>query len=269
MDKNLNVRPQSAGHLLREWRSRRRMSQLDLATEAEISQRHLSFVESGRSRPSRELVLHLAERLAIPLRERNRLLMSAGFAPSFEERGLDDPSLAAALSAVEQVLRGHEPNPAMAVDRHWNLVRANRAIAPLVADIVDPGLMKPPANMLRLSLHPEGLAPLIVNLLEWRDHCMERLRRLNQAVADPVLAELERELMTYPMPKRFRPAVTNYSPIATMLQLRHAGRVLSFITTVTVFGTPLDVTLSELAIESFFPADEPTADAVRQLAQAG
>jgi transcriptional regulator with XRE-family HTH domain len=257
---------QSAGHLIREWRGRRRLSQLDLAAEAEISQRHLSFLESGRSRPSREMVLHLAERLSMPLRERNRLLVAAGFAPRYEQRALDDPSLAVALSAVEQVLSGHEPNPAMAVDRHWNLVRANRAIESLVRGIADPGLLAAPANMLRLSLHPQGLAPLIVNLLEWRDHCVERLQRLNRDVADPVLGELERELRSYPMPKRSRPAA-GHSPIAAMLQLRHRGRVLSFITTITVFGTPLDVTLSELAIESFFPADTATAAAMRELAQ--
>lgn len=244
------------------------MSQLDLATDAEISQRHLSFVESGRSQPSREMVLRLAERLQLPLRERNRLLVSAGFAPRFEERSLDDPTLAAALSAVEQVLGAHEPNPAMAVDRHWNLVRANKAIAPLLAGVAEPSLLEPPANMLRLGLHPRGLAPFVVNLVEWRDHCMERLRRLNQAVADPALVELERELKAYPMPRRSRPASGDYSPIAATLQLRHGDRVLSFITTITVFGTPLDITLSELAIESFFPADAATAAAMRELVRA-
>ncbi|MDQ6436915.1 helix-turn-helix transcriptional regulator [Mesorhizobium sp. LHD-90] len=257
----------SPGPIIREWRARRRMSQLDLAMEAEISQRHLSFVESGRAKPSREMVLHLAERLELPLRETNRLLLAAGYAPGFVERKLDDPSMAPALEAVERVLAGHDPNPAVAVDRHWNLVRANAALAPFLADVADPALLAPPVNVLRLSLHPQGVAPRIVNFIEWRDHIVERLRRLNQAVADPVIVELERELRGYAVPKRTGPpSTTAYSPIAVPLRLRLDDTVLSFISTITVFGTPLDVTLSELAIESFFPADRATAEAMRELA---
>jgi len=267
---NTNARTASAspaaGDLLREWRTRRRMSQLDLAVEAEVSQRHLSFLESGRSMPSREMVMHLAERLSIPLRERNRLLLAAGFAPGFPERSLDDAPLAPALAAVELVLTGHEPNPAVAVDRHWNLVRANASIRPFLALVAEPSLLEPPVNMLRLSLHPGGLAPRIVNLIEWRDHLVERLRRLNEAVAAPELQDLERELRGYPVPKRTRPAsASDYSAIAVPLRIRFGDTVLSFISTITVFGTPLDVTLSELAIESFFPADTLTADALRTL----
>ena len=172
----------AAGNLLREWRTRRRMSQLDLASEAEISQRHLSFLESGRSKPSRDMVLHLAERLDIPLRERNHLLLAAGFAPSYGERPLGDPSLAPAMAAVRLVLKGHEPNPALAVDRHWNLIEANAAIAPFLENIADASLLAPPVNVLRLSLHPAGLAPRIVNLNEWRAHLIARLKRQNDAV---------------------------------------------------------------------------------------
>lgn len=260
----------SPGPLIREWRTRRRMSQLDLAVEAEISQRHLSFVESGRAKPSRDMVLHIAERLGVPLRERNRLLLAAGYAPSFRERSLDDPSLAAALDAVELVLKGHEPNPAIAVDRHWTLVRANSAVAPFLADIAEPSLLAAPINVLRLSLHPGGMAPRIINFTDWRDHIVERLRQLGEAVADPVIADLERELRAYPVPKRTRPPAfaRDYSAIAVPLQIRMGDEVLSFISTITVFGTPLDITLSELAIESFFPADATTAQALRKAAAA-
>ncbi|WP_206064822.1 helix-turn-helix domain-containing protein [Nitratireductor mangrovi] len=260
----------SAGALIREWRTRRRMSQLDLALEAEISQRHLSFVESGRSTPSRDMVLHLAEQLEVPLRERNRILLAAGYAPGFAERPLDDPSMGAVMAAVEKVLAGHEPNPALAVDRHWNLIKGNRAMAPFLDGIANPALLESPVNVLRLSLHPEGLAPRIVNLIEWRDHLVERLHRLNQAVAEPALYELEQELRAYPMPKRVRPASAHdYSAIAVPLRLRFGETELSFITTITVFGTPLDVTVSEIAVETFFPADERTAAIVRTMADGG
>lgn len=260
----------TAGALIREWRTRRRMSQLDLALEAEISQRHLSFVESGRSTPSRDMVLHLAEQLEVPLRERNRILLAAGYAPGFAERPLDDPSMGAAMAAVEKVLAGHEPNPALAVDRHWNLIKGNRAMAPFLDGIANPALLEPPVNVLRLSLHPDGLAPRIVNLIEWRDHLVERLHRLNQAVAEPALYELEQELRAYPMPKRVRPASAHdYSAIAVPLRLRFGDTELSFITTITVFGTPLDVTVSEIAVETFFPADERTAAILRTMADGG
>lgn len=255
----------SPGSLLREWRVRRRMSQLDLASEAEISQRHLSFLESGRAKPSRDMVLHLADRLDIPLRERNHLLLAAGFAPRYGERNLDDPSLTAARQAVRLVLKGHEPNPAIALDRHWHMVDANAAVAPLLADIPDPTLLQPPVNVLRLSLHPQGLAPRVVNLFEWRNHLIERLKRQLDATGDPALAELERELVSYPSgPRTQRTQDASLAAIVHPLKLRVGKEVLTFISTTTVFGTPLDVTLSELAIESFFPADEATARALQE-----
>ncbi|RWQ36430.1 MAG: helix-turn-helix domain-containing protein [Mesorhizobium sp.] len=254
----------SAGSLIREWRTRRRMSQLDLAMEAEISQRHLSFVESGRAAPSRDMVLHLAEQLSIPLRQRNQLLLAAGFAPSFSERSLTDASLAPAMAAVEIVLKGHEPFPALAVDRHWNLVSANAAIGPFLANVAEPSLLKPPVNVLRLSLHPGGVAPRIVNLAEWRAHLLDRLKHQN----DAVLVELERELRTYPSGLNgARPVPVEPNAIVHPLRLAHGDAVLSFISTITVFGTPLDVTLSELAIESFFPADEQTRTVLVRLAK--
>lgn len=257
----------SVGDLIREWRTKRRMSQLDLAMEAEISQRHLSFMESGRSAPSREMVLHLAEQLSIPLRQRNQLLLAAGFAPSFGERPLHHPSLAPAMEAVRMVLKGHEPYPAIAVDRHWNLIEGNAALGPMLAGVEDASLLQPPVNVLRLSLHPKGIAPRIVNLHEWRSHLIERLKHQNDTAGDPVLEALERELLTYPDgPRPGRPMQVDALAIAHPLRLRIGDAILSFISTITVFGTPLDVTLSELAIESFFPADEETAARLRALA---
>lgn len=260
----------SPGPLIRQWRTRRRMSQLELALEAEISQRHLSFVESGRARPSRDMVLLLAERLGLPLRERNALLLASGYAPSYGERAVTDPSLAAAMQAVDAVLKGHEPHPAIAVDRNWTLVKANAAIAPLLALVEDKSLLEPPVNVLRLSLHPAGLAPRIVNFGVWRDHILERLRRLNDSVGDTATVALEAELRAYPAPRQRGPAAAlDALPlIAIPLCLDAGDRVLSFLSTITVFGTPLDVTLSELAIESFFPADEMTAAAMREAAAA-
>ncbi|HET8744897.1 MAG TPA: helix-turn-helix transcriptional regulator [Ramlibacter sp.] len=257
------------GEHLRHWRLRRRLSQLELAAEAGISTRHLSFVETGRSVPSREMVLRLAERLDVPLRERNALLVAAGYAPMYRERPLDDPALAAAREAVQTILRSHEPAPALAVDRHWNLVASNRPVAHLLAG-VDPALLQPPVNVLRLSLHPQGVAPRIVNLGQWRHHLFERLRQQIQATADPVLEALERELRAYPVaPEQESPRLEGeVLGIAMPLQLRTPAGVLSFISTVTVFGTPVDVTLQELALETFFPADEATGAALRALANA-
>lgn len=242
------------------------MSQLDLSAEAEISQRHLSFVESGRARPSRDMVLHLAARLDVPLRERNRLLLAAGFAPSFSERRIDDPSLEPAMAAVRLVLKGHEPAPAIAVDRRWTLVAANRAVEPLLS-LADAELLAPPVNVLRLSLHPRGLAPHIANLGEWRAHILERLRRLAAMSADAGLEELLEELRAYPGEASRAPVLHDAgTAIVHPLKLDLGGTILSFISTITVFGTPLDVTLSELAIESFFPADEATRAALARMA---
>jgi transcriptional regulator with XRE-family HTH domain len=261
---------QPVGNLLREWRQRRRLSQLDLASEAEISTRHLSFLETGRAQPSREMVLHLAERLEVPLRERNVLLVAAGFAPVFAERSLQDPALQSARKAVDLVLAGHEPYPALAIDRHWNLIAANSAVGRLIGG-ADPALLEPPVNVLRLSLHPRGLAPRIANLPEWRAHLLARLRLQIEVSGDPTLARLLRELSTYPLsgrPQAGKPDA-GHGPVGVVVPLRLTTEqgTLSFISTTTVFGTPLDITLSELALESFFPADASTADALRRLAE--
>jgi transcriptional regulator with XRE-family HTH domain len=262
---------QPVGDLLREWRQRRRMSQLDLALEADISTRHLSFVETGRSLPSRDMVLHLAEQLDVPLRERNVLLVAAGFAPVFAERTLEDPALQTARKAVELVLAGHEPYPALAVDRHWTLVAANSAVGRLIGS-ADAALLQPPVNVLRLSLHPNGLAPRTANLPEWRAHLLSRLHRQIEVSGDPVLAGLMRELAAYPVPSRpkpIRPAGDHeYAGVVVPVQFETEAGTLSFFSTTTVFGTPLDITLSELALESFFPANAATAEALRQLANA-
>jgi transcriptional regulator with XRE-family HTH domain len=261
------VRP--IGSLLREWRQRRRLSQLDFAVEARISPKHLSFLETGRSQPSREMLLHLATLLDVPLRERNALLLAAGFAPMFKERPLSDPALHAAREAVEQVLKGHEPFPALAVDRHWTLLASNSAVAPLLTGVAA-HLLQPPLNVLRLSLHPEGLAPRIVNLAQWREHLLARLRRQIDASADPVLVELLKELSSYPAPaagaqSAADPSPSAASPIVVPFRLASEAGILSFISTTTVFGTPVDITLAELALESFFPADDKTATVLRQL----
>ena len=251
------------GTLLRGWRERRRLSQLALATEAGISQRHLSFVESGRSAPSRGMILRLAEHLAVPLRARNALLAAGGFAPVYAERTLDDPDLDAARHVVERVLAGHEPCPALAVDRHWDLLAANGPAQALLG-LVDAALWPPPVNVLRLSLHPAGLAPRIVNLGQWREHALARLGRQVEASADPVLAALREELAAYPHPDaRDAGGVgEGCGRLAVPLRLDTGDGLLSFISTTTVFGAPLDVALAELAIESFFPADEATARAL-------
>lgn len=255
----------SLGALLREWRRRRHLSQLALALEADVSQRHLSFVESGRAQPSREMVLRLAEHLQMPLRERNRLLLAAGYAPMYAERSLDDPALAAARDAVQRVLAGHEPYPALAVDRHWNLVAANDAVAPMLAGAA-PELLAPPVNVLRLSLHPDGLAPRIVNLAQWRAHLLERLHQQVLASTDPALGALHAELAALPAPRQpagHPPSIADDGAgVFVPLQLATDAGVLTFLSTTTVFGTPVDVTLAELALECFFPADAATARAL-------
>ena len=257
------------GHLLREWRQRRRLSQLALACDAEISTRHLSFLETGRSLPSRAMILHLAERLNIPLRERNVLMVAAGYAPTFAERSLDDPALRAARKAIDLVLAGHEPYPALAVDRHWTLVATNRTIAPLIAG-ADPELLRPPVNVLRLGLHPDGVASRIINLPEWRSHLIARLRHQIDVTADPVLKQLLDELLGYPVPKQVAKSTPNpeeYAGAVVPLKLAAEEGVLSFFSTTTVFGIPVDITLAELALESFFPADSATATTLRRLAE--
>ena len=258
------TQPLHVGDHLREWRQRRHLSQLDLAVDAEISARHLSFVETGRAAPSREMVLKLAERLDVPLRERNVLLVAAGFAPAFPQRSLDDPMLKSARQAIDLVLKAHEPNPALAYDRHWNLVTANRMVAPLLEGIPE-RLLGQPFNILRLAFHPEALAARTVNLAEWCGHLLERLHRQCEATADPELIKLYNDLKAYPIPARSGPLPPDNN-VAIPLKLRHHGDVLSFISTTMVFGTPVDITLSELALETFFPADDLTAQRMRAMA---
>ncbi len=258
------------GKLLRIWRHRRKMSQLDFALESGISARHLSFLETGRSQPSRDMILRLAQRLAVPLREQNALLTAGGYAPVFMERSLTDPALGAARQAVELVLSGHEPYPALAIDRHWTMIASNRAIAPLLGGVA-PHLLLPPVNVLRLSLHPEGLAPRIINLPQWRAHLLDRLRQQADSTADPVLEELYQDLLSYPAPPLGK--VDSLSSqeivvqgIAVPLQIMTSSGSLALLSTTTVFGMPLDVTLSEIAVEAFFPADAPSAAILREFA---
>lgn len=262
----MRASPRPIGDLLRDWRQRRRLSQLDLALEAGVSSRHVSFVETGRAQPSRHMVLHLADRLDIPLRERNTLLVAAGFAPVYPERALDDPALQAARRAVDLVLAAHEPFPALAIDRHWRMIAANRAVAPLLTGIGS-DLLAPPVNVLRLSLHPEGLAPRVANLPEWRLHLLARLSQQVEVSADAVLAALHDELVAYPGGEDAA-ATPDGAAIAVPLRLRTPAGELSFLSTTMVFGTAVDITLVELAIEAFFPADATTDQALRRVAAA-
>lgn len=261
---------QTLGDHLRFWRERRRMSQLDLAAEAEVSTRHLSFLETGRSRPSREMVLHLAERLALPLRARNALLIAAGFSPIYQERALDDPELRGARRAVDLILAGHEPFPALAVDRHWTMVASNAAGTRLFSAIdVAPALREPPINVLRLALHPDGMARHIRNLPQLRHHLLDRLRSQVEMSADPSLADLLEELHDYPVDADAasdRGPGDDYGGVAVPFVVRIGDDMLSLISTTTVFGSPVDITLSELAIETFFPLDTATSQALRRAA---
>ncbi len=257
---------QSFGEELRTWRQRRRRSQMDLAGEAGLSTRHLSFLETGRSRPSRAMVLRLAEELDLPLREKNLLLVAAGHAPLHPARAYEDPELAAARDAIRRIVAGHMPYPALAIDRHWTMIEANPAVLSLVAG-VDPALLAPPVNVIRLSLHPAGLAPRIADFAEWRAHLLRRLAHEVDLTGDRALAALLAEMEALPAPpRRGRVAEAPFGGIAVPLTLRLGGDMLSLISTTTVFGSPADVTLSEIAIEAFFPADEPTAALLRRLA---
>lgn len=249
----------TVGPLLRDWRLRRRLSQLDLALEAEVSTRHLSFVETGRSRPSAHMVLHLADRLEVPLRERNQLLLAAGHAPVFEQHELDDREMAPVRDALHLILDGHEPYPAVVVDRAWEMVAGNRAVSLLIAGVA-PDLLEPPVNVLRLSLHPEGVAPRIANLGQWRAHLLERLRRQIALTGDAALQTLLEELAGYPGGEE---PEEGEQTIAVPLRLATDAGELAFISTVATFGTAVEVTASELSIESFFPADAATAEAMR------
>jgi transcriptional regulator with XRE-family HTH domain len=252
--------PPRLGELLKTWRSRRRVSQLDLASMAGVSARHLSFVETGRSKPSRELVLHLAEHLDVPLRDRNELLTAAGFAPLYRESSLDAPELASVRQAIEVILASHEPFPAFVIDGAWQLVEANGGVAAFLR-LISPELLEPPMNVIRASLHPLGLSRFIVNFDEYAAHVVERLRRQLAATSDPGLRALLDEVSGYPDVARAVGGVVLPPPAAVLpMHFRlDDGTELRFFSTMTVFGSPLDVTIAELAIESFFPADEATA----------
>lgn len=249
-----------AGVLLREWRQRRRLSQLDLAIAADVSSRHLSFVETGRARPTREMILRLAEHLEVPLRDRNVLLLAGGYAPAYRERALTDPDLSSVTAALHLILQGHRPYPAAVINRWWELVDANDGIA-LFTQHTAPELTKPPVNVLRLSLHPDGMAPRIANLPEWRAHLLARLHRQAEATGDLRLIALHDELMTYPGGGGDRKPPP--PEVVVPLRYRTDQAELSFISMTAVVGTPLDITVEELAIESFYPADEATAAALR------
>lgn len=261
----MNAMVKPVGHLLREWRQHRRMTQMDFANEAEISTKHLSFLETGRAQPSRHMLLRLTELLDVPLRERNTLLIAAGFAPMYAERKLDDPALAAARRAVDIVLKAHEPFPAIAIDRHWHMVAGNAAIGAFMMGIAEE-LLQPPVNVMRLSLHPNGLASRIVNFAEWREHLLARLRKQIDATADAGLATLYEELVQYPGARANGKGTSHleYGGVVIPFQVQSPVGVLSFLSTTTIFGTPVEVTLSELAIEAFFPADEFTSQVLTQ-----
>jgi transcriptional regulator with XRE-family HTH domain len=249
------------GQLLREWRERRRLSQLDLAVQAQISTRHLSFVETGRSRPTPEMIVKLTEHLDVPLRERNQLLLAGGYAPMYPEHGLDAPELASVREALRQVLSGHEPYPALVINRWWELQDANAAVAVITAGCA-PHLLEPPVNVLRLSLHPDGMAPRIANLAQWRAHLIEQVRRRAQQTGDQRLRELHAELLDYP---GGLDAALPTSNVVLPLRLRHETGELSFFSIAATVETAADVTVDELVIESFYPADLATTQRLRAL----
>lgn len=249
------------GRLLRQWRERRRLSQLELSLQAEVSTRHLSFIETGRSKPTSEMIMKLTEHLDVPLRERNSLLLAGGYAPAYPEHDLNAPALSSVLSAMRELLEGHGPYPAVVVDAEWNLVDANSAVA-LLTEGAAPELLEPPVNALRLTLHPKGMAPRIRNHAQWRAHILDRLERQATSTADSALFELKKELEQYPYPSDDRVSEAR-NAVVVPLRYEFRGTELSLLSTTTVFGTPRDVTVSELAIESFFPADAATAEFLR------
>jgi transcriptional regulator with XRE-family HTH domain len=250
------------GDLLRDWRRRRRLSQLDVSLDAAVSARHLSFVETGRSKPSRELVLHLAEFLDVPLRERNALLLAAGYAPAYSATDLDAAQARAVRESLGHLLAGHEPYPAVVFDRYGDVVLTNRAVGPLLEG-ADPALLDPPVNVYRLGLHPGGLAPRIRDRAGWTAHLVHRLTRLERLTGDRRLTRLLAEVRGYPGVVEALAARPPGSELLMTVQLASPPGELALHTTVTSFGDPQDVTLSELAVESFFPADEPTRDLLR------
>lgn len=252
------------GAMLRDWRARRRVSQLDLALDADVSPRHLSFVETGRARPSRDLLLRLSEQLDVPRREQNALLLAAGFAPAFPERDLTDPALDVVRAALDTVLTAHEPFPALIVDRHLTMISANRAVAPLIEG-VDPVLLEPPVNVLRLTLHPDGVSRSIINLAEWRGFLLRQLDREIAQSGDAKLVALREEMELYPKGPASDARPRDFAGVAVPFRLQRGDRVLSFYSARTVFGSPIDLTLDDLALETFLPADAQTAEAMREL----
>lgn len=255
------------GELLREWRGRRRLSQMELSLNSNISTRHLSFVETGRSQPSRETVVRLAETLEVPLRERNTMLLAAGYAPLYAQRPLDSREMEPARKAIDRFLRAHEPYPALVMDRRHDIVAANDALEALTAGCA-PWLLEAP-NATRLALHPEGMAPRIVNLPEWGAHLISRLRREAANSGDPALDQLRAEVESFPGVLGGESPVAEVPPTEILVPLRlHDGEEeLAFVSTVSTFGTALEITLSELSIEAFYPANARTA--TRLLAAVG
>lgn len=253
--------PSPVGELLRSWRHRRNLSQLELALEAEVSARHVSFLETGRARPSREMVIRLAEELEVPLRERNALLLAAGYAPVYAERELNAAEMGPVRQAIDRFLRAHEPYPAVVVDRYHNLLASNDALD-LLLDGVAAELLQPPANGMRIALHPNGMAPRTLNLPEWSAHLLHRVRREAQVTGDPQLADLYDELIGYPG-VHVTPQHPDVHPADIVLPLRlldtDGSSELAFFSTLSTFGTAADITLSELAIEAFYPANAHTA----------
>ena len=260
---------EGVGGQLREWRERRRLSQLELSLDAGISTRHLSFVETGRSKPGRDMLLRILGQLDVPLREQNQMLLAAGHAPAFPERSLDDPDLTPLRDALDLVLRGHEPYPAVAFDRNWNLVAANSVMWTMARMVdIDPALLDPPVNILRVGFHPRGLAPVLANLGEWRAHFLGRLRRQVATTGDQRLAALLEELEGYPGGSSDGEAAP--ADVLGPLRVRAPdGREVSFLGMFAIFDTPFEVTASELAIELLFPADAPTREALETFAREG
>ncbi|MGW0735631.1 helix-turn-helix domain-containing protein [Streptomyces sp. NPDC002851] len=259
-----------AGPLLRAWRERRRLSQLELALRADSSARHISFVETGRSRPSEDFLLRLADHLDVPVRERNALLLAAGYAPRFPETPLDDPSLGVLREGLEQLLQGYEPYPALVVDATYHVIAANDGMARFL-DGIPEHLLDPPLNAMRLTLHPEGLAPRIRNLAEWRGHLLHQMERQLALRRSDALRALYEEVAAYPVtnPGENSASDDESTPhFALPLRIEHEGRLLSFVSSISTFNTPMDVTVAELAIETLLPADRPTAAYLRSLTPA-
>ncbi|MFF9813413.1 helix-turn-helix domain-containing protein [Streptomyces sp. NPDC014006] len=257
---------QGIGPLLRAWRVRRRISQLELALRADSSARHISFVETGRSKPSEEMVLRLAEHLEVPVRERNALLLAAGYAPRYPETALDDPALDALWDGMERLIRGYEPYPALVLDGLYRVRAANRGVAMFLEGVPE-WLLQPPLNAMRLTLHPEGMAPRIRNLREWRGHLLEQMQRQIALQRSEELRALYEEVAAYPVPREAPDSEPEepYPYFALPLRFEHEGRVLSFISSISTFNTPMDVTVAELAIETFLPADPATVKYLHSL----